>query len=59
MMRWFDIKSDLHQWWASSTDLQFDGSVQERRNSSALAMELGLSCINPSSYVWLDFMVWQ
>ena len=27
--------------------LYFDGLVQERRNSSALAMELRLSCINP------------
>ena len=27
-----------------------DGLVQERRNSSALAMELRLSCINPSIY---------
>ena len=26
----------------------FDGLVQERRNSSALAMELRISCINPS-----------
>ena len=26
----------------------FDGLVQERRNSSALAMELRLSCTNPS-----------
>ena len=25
-----------------------DGLVQERRNSSALAIELGLSCTNPS-----------
>ena len=25
-----------------------DGLVQERRNSSALAMELRLSCINPT-----------
>ena len=25
-----------------------DGLMQERRNSSASAMELGLSCINPS-----------
>ena len=25
-----------------------DGLMQERRNSSALAMELRLSCINPS-----------
>ena len=27
-----------------------DGLVQERRNSSALAMELCLSCINPSTW---------
>ena len=27
-----------------------DGLVQERRNSSALAMELRLSCINPSTW---------
>ena len=26
---------------------QIDGLVQERRNSSALAMELCLSCTNP------------
>ena len=26
----------------------FDGLVQERRNSIVLAMELCLSCINPS-----------
>ena len=29
---------------------RFDGLVQERRNSSALAMELCLSCTNPSIY---------
>ena len=28
--------------------VRVDGLVQERRNSSALAMELRLSCINPS-----------
>ena len=28
--------------------LHIDGLVQERRNSSALAMELGLSCTNLS-----------
>ena len=27
-----------------------DGLMQERRNSHALAMELRLSCINPSIY---------
>ena len=30
--------------------LNIDGLVQERRNSSALAMELCLSCTNPSIY---------
>ena len=38
----------------STSDLQkrdqIDGLVQERRNSSALAMELRLSCTNPSRY---------
>ena len=29
-------------------DEHFDGLVQERRNSSALAMELHLSCTKPS-----------
>ena len=29
---------------------QIDGLMQERRNSSALAMELRLSCTNPSNY---------
>ena len=28
----------------------FNGLVQERSNSSALALELRLSCINPSIY---------
>ena len=33
----------------------FDGLVQERRNSSALAMELHLSCTNPSTlYVFTN-----
>ena len=32
---------------------QIDGLVQERRNSSALAMELRLSCINPSKWCWM------
>ena len=30
--------------------LHIDGSVQERRNASASAMELRLSCTNPSIY---------
>ena len=41
-----------------------DGLVQERRNSSALAMELRLSCTNPSllssSSLWLwAFLMWM
>ena len=31
-----------------AVQLHFDGLAQERRNSSALAMELWLSCANPS-----------
>ena len=31
-------------------EFHIDGLVQERRNSSAFAMELRLSCTNPSTY---------
>ena len=40
--------------------VEIDGLVQERRNSSALAMVLRLSCTNPSkcylllSFNWMD-----
>ena len=34
-------------------DMYIDGLVQERRNSSALAMELRLCCTNPSICYWL------
>ena len=37
----------------------FDGLVQERRNSSALAMELCLSCTNPSNFSLISSMVLQ
>ena len=30
-------------------DEQFDGLVQERRNSSAIAVELCLACTNPTN----------
>ena len=33
------------------TNYQYDGLVQERRNSSVLAMELRLSCTNPSNKI--------
>ena len=42
--------------WHRTAETHFwhtDGLVQERRNSSALAMELPLSCANPSIYRWL------
>ena len=35
------------------SSLHFDGLMQERRNSSALEMELCLPCINPSTYTLL------
>ena len=35
---------------------KIDGLMQERRNSSALAMELRLSCINPLE--WSDWLSW-
>ena len=37
--------------------LHIDGLVQDRRNSSALAMEVRLSCTNPSIY--LVILKWQ
>ena len=39
------------------TLVNFDGLVQERRNSSALAMELCLSCAKPSTChttIWVE-----
>ena len=36
--------------WIPSLGRHIDGLVQERRNSSALAMELRLSCTNQSMY---------
>ena len=36
------------QWLTQLGDVHLDGLVQERRNSSASAMELRLPCINPS-----------
>ena len=37
-----------HQWYILENNI--NGLVQERRNSSALAMELRLSCTNPLIY---------
>ena len=36
-----------------------DGLVQERRNSSALAMELRLSCTNPSIISLQLYISWE
>ena len=38
-------------YYSQNKDQQVDRLVQERRNSSALALELRLSCTNPSSIV--------
>ena len=38
----------LFAWFSLGNSLHFDGLMQERRNSSALAMVLRRSCINPS-----------
>ena len=35
---------------------QINGLVQERCNSSALAMELSLSCTDPSSWLWVHLI---
>ena len=50
---WRSGTSRFHLW---ASKLQIDRLVQERRNSSALAMELRLSCIDPSKWcavTWL------
>ena len=51
------FKQWLVAWWhraLSCTDEDVDGSVEERRNSSALTMELRLSCTKPSIYCQLN-----
>ena len=47
-------------YWNVYREIQIDGLVQEKRNSSALAMELCLSSTNPSKYtffIWLTMNV--
>ena len=48
-------------WVVVCVKARIDGLVQERRNSSALAMELRLSCTNPSALVlrlsWTNSLV--
>ena len=49
-------------WWISyhrERHIDLDGLVQERCNSSALAMELRLSCIDPSIWCWTECNRWH
>ena len=49
-------------WYKLKRHFQIDGLGQERRNSSALAMELRLSCTNPSIRTFLNemyFLEWN
>ena len=39
--------------------ISVDGLVQERRNSHALAMEIHLSCTNPSTWTVGPWYVWR
>ena len=59
---WFCV-SVIHQllWFPFTKGCDFDGFVQERCNSSALAMELRLSCTNPSiiwTILWHHFFIY-
>ena len=47
---YYDTKMQLKWWPSFSQAHHFNGLVQERSNSSALAMELYLSCKNPSIF---------
>ena len=52
------LSSASHEWDACTIHEYIDGLVQERRNSSALAVELHLSCTNPViSYQWYFVVV--
>ena len=54
-MYWIEL--NIHVQRNISYLFHMGGLVQERRNSSALAMELSLSCINPSTYYAIDFII--
>ena len=46
-------------WWLGPGDDMWrhvDGLMQERRNSIANALELRLSCTNPSMFIWVQIM---
>ena len=48
-----DLNMVIQHWWD-----KIDGLVQERSNTSALAMELRLSCTNPLKYQWLSALLY-
>ena len=50
MSPWQPLHGVQEMFYISRTWTYIDGLLQERRNSSALAMELHLSCINPLIY---------
>ena len=54
------IAADEQVMQGAEASVDIDGLVQERRNSSALAMEFRLSCTNPSIWWWPIFagMFW-
>ena len=58
MIVWWRCSYYKCWWWYICNDMmhtfdKIDGLMQERRNSSALAMELHLSCINPP--IWFQY----
>ena len=48
------ISSEVKYNGSTTSVVHIDGSMQERRSSSVLAMELHLSCTNPSICWWLS-----
>ena len=44
--------------WSKNQAFYFNGLMQERCNSIANALELRLSCTNPSTCIWVFFIHW-
>ena len=52
-MEWLPLNQKLHDENKCATQLQnFDGLLQKRQNSSALAAELSLFCIKPFKWYY-------
>ena len=51
-VHWLPLTAILHVWPTGRKD-HIDGLMQERRNSIANALELHLSCTNPSIWQWV------